>query len=166
MKYRLQKNLEIYISQLERFSNQGYQRMAIEKAVEEGSKIVDKATYKELTKLQVDNRPYVDGMRNGILQIQKNTLLKAFGTSPVENKRNFINDKTGVDNSIVPFKRKTDTQKRKKDLYVVTLARRLENGTSYMKKDPVFSRASRKARAECLEVMQLSLNESVEKIFR
>lgn len=165
MKYRLQKNLDNYIRQLERFSNQGYQRMAIEKAIEEGSKVVDEETDKQLRALAVDNRPYVDGQRNSILQIQKNALIKAFGTSPIDERRNFINDKTGVDNSTVPFKQ-TNSRKEKKPQYVVTLARRLENGTSYMKKNPVFSRASRKARTPCLEAMQVSLNESVEKIFK
>lgn len=156
MKYRLQKNLDNYISQLERFSNQGYQRLAIEKAIEEGSKVVAEETDRQLRELPIDKRPYVVGeKRKGILKIQKYALIKAFGTSPIDERRNFINDKTGVDKSVNKLKQPA-----------VVIARRLENGTSYMKKNPVFSRASRKARTPCLEAMQVSLNESVEKIFK
>lgn len=155
MKYRLQKNLENYIRQLEQFSNMGYQRLAIEKAIEEGSKVVDEETDRQLNALKVDNRPYVVGRRDSITQLQKTALIKAFGTSPIDERRNFINDKTGVDKSVNKLKQPA-----------VVIARRLENGTSYMKKNPVFSRASRKARTPCLEAMQVSLNESVEKIFK
>lgn len=155
MKYRLQKNLENYIRQLEQFSNMGYQRLAIEKAVEEGSKVVDEETDRQLNALKVDNRPYVVGQRDSITQLQKTALIKAFGTSPIDEKRNFINDKTGVDRSVNKLKQPA-----------VVIARRLERGTSYMPKNPVFSRASRKARTPCIEAMQISLNESVEKIFK
>ena len=154
MKYRV-KGLDLYIRQLEQLSDMAYQRLAIEKAIEEGSKVVDEETLKALKALPVDNRPYVDGMRTSILQVQKDALVKSFGTSPIDSKKNFINDKTGVDNS-----------KNKLGQYEVTVARRLENGTSYMKKNPVFSRASRKARNACIDKMQESLNESIDRIFK
>lgn len=154
MKYRV-KGLDKYINQLEQLSNMAYQRLAIEKAIQEGSKVVDDETVKQLKALPVDNRPYVVGKRDSIMQIQKDALVRSFGTSPIDERRNFINDKTGVDDS-----------RNKLGQYQVTIARRLENGTSYMKKNPVFSRASRKARNECIEKMQESLNESIDKIFK
>ena len=155
MKYRT-KGLDTYVRQLEQLSNITYQRIAIEKAIEEGSKVVDEETVKELRALPVDNRQYVkDGMRDSIMQVQKDALLKAFGTSPIENKRDFINDKTGVDRSVNKLNQPS-----------VVIARRLENGTSYMKKNPVFSRSSRKARNACIDRMQESLNESIDRIFK
>ena len=167
MKFRF-KGLKEYADKLERLSNSITANAMVEQAVADGSEIVDKQTYDELLKVKIDNRPYVDGMRDGILQIQKDTLLKAFGTSPIENKRDFINDKTGVDNSKIPYKLTAKQQKEryKKNLYVVTMARRLENGTSYMKKNPVFSRASRKARKPCLEAMQESLDRSYKSLMK
>lgn len=154
MKYRV-KGLDKYINQLEQLSNIAYQRLAIEKAIEEGSKVVDEETVKQLKAVPVDNRPYVVGERTSILQVQKDALLKSFGISPIDNKRDLINDKTGVDDSV-----------NKLGQPAVVIARRLENGTSYMKKNPVFSRASRKARNDCIEKMQESLNESIDRIFK
>jgi len=40
----------------------------------------------------------------------------------------------------------------------------LEKGTSFLPKDPVFSRGSRKGRKPCLEAMQKSLNEDIERL--
>jgi len=155
MKFRF-TGLKEYVAQLERLSNSAVAEAMIERAVYEGSKIVDNETRRELNALPVDNRPYVkDGMRTSILQVQKDALVASFGTSPIETRNDFTNDKTGVDNS-----RNKLGQKQ------VTVARRLENGTSYMKKNPVFSRASRKARKPCLEEMQKSLDESIKALMR
>lgn len=154
MKFRF-KGIDEYIARLERITNPYTAEEMIEKAVEDASKIVDQQTLKELQALPVDNRQYVDGKRDGILQVQKDALIKSFGTSPIENKNDFINDKTGVDRSVNKLKQPQ-----------VVIARRLENGTSYMKKNPVFSRASRKARKPCLEEMQNSLDKSYKALMR
>lgn len=168
MKFRF-TGLKEYVQKLEKLSNPAVAEAMVVRAVAEGSRIVDSATRKELQSMPVDNRPYVygdleygdgvyryvEGKRTGILQVQKDALIASFGTSPIETRNGFTNDKTGVDNS-----RNKLGQKQ------VTVARRLENGTSYMKKNPVFSRASRKARKDCLEEMQKSLDESIKALTR
>ena len=154
MKFRT-TGLKEYVGKLERLSNSMVAESLIERAVIEGSKIVDKATRKELEALPVDNRPYAEGKRNGILQVQKDALIRSFGTSQVETRNDFTNDKTGVDRSV-----------NKLNQPAVVIARRLENGTSYMKKNPVFSRASRKSRKDCIDEMQKSLDESIKALMR
>ncbi len=159
MKYQM-KGLKNFVDRLAVISNPLVANAMVERAVHEGSRIVDNMTMKELEALPVDNRPYVDvkngeDKRTSIMQVQKDHLLVAFGTSPIENRNDFINRKTGVDNS-----------RNKLGQKAVTVARRLENGTSYMKKNPVFSRASRKARKPCLEEMQKSLDESYKALLR
>lgn len=154
MKYRL-NNLDTYISMLNKIADPYTVEEMIEKAVEDGSKIVDETTVKELNALPEDNRPYVEGKRKSITKLQRIALLKAFGTSPIETKKDFTNDKTGVDRSV-----------NKLGQPAVVIARRLENGTSYMDKNPVFSRATRKARKPCIEEMQKSLDQSYRSIMK
>lgn len=164
MKYRF-KGLDEYIARLDQMRNPNYVNYIIEKAVEEGSKVVEEATAKELMALPVDNRPYVKGdgkekgQRNSITQLQKDHLLIAFGLSPISDvargQKDFTNKKTGVDKST-----------NKIGQPAVTIARRLEDGTSYMKKNPVFTRASRKARTDCLNAMEKSLNQSIAELWK
>lgn len=160
MRYRF-KGLNEYVAKLERLSNRFNTEMCIEIAVDEGAKVVADYTLKELEKMPVDNTPGKPPMRKSIRSIEKAFLIKEFGTTPLENKNGYINRKTGVDRGTLDY---DDSGK----YYVpaVVLARSLEAGTSFMPKNPVFSRASRKARKPCLDAMEKSLNESIEAITR
>lgn len=163
MKFRF-KGLDKYIKKLENLSNLATIEASIKKAVEDGSKVVDEYTVREIEKIPIDDsyssRNRIDTLkrkRNGLRTVQKKFLLREFGTSPVENKAWFINDKTGVTRGTLKLGNGY--------LPAVTLARRLERGTSYMDKNPVFSRASRKARKPCLKEIERSLNESIESVW-
>lgn len=163
MKFRF-KGLDKYLQKLENISNLATVEASVKKAVEDGSRVVDEYTVREIEKIPTDdsysNRNRIDTLRrkrNGLRTVQKNFLLKEFGTSPVENKRWFINDKTGVAKGTLSL--------GSSYLPAVVLARRLERGTSYMDKNPVFSRASRKARKPCLKEIERSLNESIESVW-
>lgn len=163
MKFRF-KGLDKYLNKLESISNLATIEASIKKAVEDGSRIVDEYTVREIEKIPTDDsyssRDRIDTLkrkRNGLRTVQKKFLLREFGTSPVDNKRWFINDKTGVARGTL--------QLGNGYLPAVTLARRLERGTSYMDKNPVFSRASRKARKPCLKEIERSLNQSIESVW-
>lgn len=165
MKFRF-KGLDKYIQKLDNLSNVATIQAVIEKAVDEGSKVVSEYTLKELENIPTDDsyssRNRIDTLRakrKGIRTIEKKFLIKEFGTSPIENKRWFINDKTGVARGTLTYEYSNSY------LPAVTLARRLENGTSWMEKNPVFSRANRKARKPCLEAIEKSLNKSIESVF-
>lgn len=154
MKYRI-KNLDTLLTQLADMSNAFVFDEEARKALNKGSEIVADITRDELEKLPVDNRTFAPEGRTSIMQVQKNALLKGFGISPIQDgKKDNINRKTGV-----------NRDRNKLDQPNVVIARRLENGTSYMPKNPVFSRASRKARSKCIEAMRDSLNSSINSIW-
>ena len=163
MKFRF-KGLDEYVRKLERLSNLATVQAMIDKAVADGSKIVNDETISELQGLPTDDRPYRVDMRNGIRTIEKEFLIKEFGTSPIENKNWFINDKTGVDKGKLTYNGTRSEDNWREYTPAIVLARSLERGTSFMQPNPVFSRASRKARTPCLKEMERSLNESIEKI--
>ena len=149
------KGLDRYVRNLEAIGNPYAAEAYIKQAIKDGSDVVADATRSELQKVRVDNRNYVPGMRNGILQVQKDALLDSFGISGIQDKNGFINDKTGVARG-----------KNKLGQPHVTIARRLQSGTSYMPKDPVFTRAARKSRHECIETMQKSLSKAIRDLMR
>lgn len=160
MKFRF-KGLKEYVEKLERLSNTFNTEACIELAVKEGSDVVAEYTMKELQAMPVDNRPYVkDGMRTSVTKKVKEELIKSFGVTPLANYDGFINKKTGVAYGYNGVR----TRRYPKGQPNVVIARSLEKGTSFMPKNPVFSRASRKARKPCLAVMEKSLNESIEAI--
>lgn len=154
MKYRT-KGLDVYIRRLENLENPSKFLVALDDAITEGGKIVEKVTRDEIEALPVDDRRTVPKgeLRKGLRTIQKKTLLNSFGISPIQEKRDSYDKKTGVARGLNIFGQPN-----------VTVARMLENGTSWMQKNPVFSRASRKARKGCLEAMQESLDRSYKKL--
>lgn len=157
MKYRF-KGLNEYVAKLEALSNSFNADVCVENAVTKGSEVVAEYTVKELKDLPTDDRPGKVDMRNGIRSIEKAFLLKEFGVTPLDVKGNLINRKTGVDRGVITY--------HDSGYYTpaIVLARSLEAGTSFMKKNKVFSRASRKARTPCLNAMQESLNEDIARI--
>lgn len=158
MKYRF-KGLNEYIDKLENLSNSLNMKVCVENAVTKGSEVVAEYTIKELESMTTDDRPGKVDKRNGLRTIQKNFLLREFGVSPSEDKRQKVNRKTGVDKGTFHY------PDRESYIPAVTMARMLENGTSFMPKNKVFSRASRKARTPCLQTMQESLNHDINRIF-
>lgn len=156
MRYRF-KGMKEYIDKLNRLSNPFNTEACIDVAVSKGSEIVGEITRQELQNLPTDDRPGKVDYRKGIRSLQKKFLIEEFGITPLANDNGFINKKTGVGTGRLDYKGGGYT-------YAVVLARSLEKGTSFMPKNAVFSRASRKARKPCLEAMEQSLNESIEAI--
>lgn len=152
MKFRI-KGLDEYIKQIDRLSNSFVAEVCIENALKKGGDVVLKETIKYLEKMPVDNRPYVIGMRTSITELQRQALIHSFGVTPtMQKKGNMIDVKTGVEGY------------NKIGQPNVMIARSLEKGTSFMNKNPVISRASKNARDKCIEAMQESLNEDIERI--
>lgn len=154
MRFRF-KGLNEYTRKLERLANVFVMEDAVKEALKAGADVVADQTRSALNGIPVDNRRFVPDKRAGILQVQKDGLMNSFGVTPSQKKGNMIDMKTGVNKGTNKIGQPN-----------VTIARRLESGTSYMKKYPVFSRATRSARDGCLKAMEQSLNESIEKIMR
>lgn len=152
MRFRV-KGLEEYTRKIERLSNVFVLDDIIEKALHKGADVVADKTRANLMGIPVDNRRYVEGQRNGLLQVQKNGLLNSFGISEIQKKRIVTNIKTGVDKGTNKIGQPN-----------VTIARRLESGTSYMKKNPVFKSATKSAKSECLQVISETVKEGLDRI--
>ena len=154
MRYRF-KGLDKYVAKLENLSNAFNAEVCMENAVTKGSEVVADMTRKELEGLPTDDRKWVapPDKRHGVRSYEKKDLLSAWGITPLQVKGNKIDRKTGVDRGY----NRAGTPN-------IVLARSLERGTTFMDKNPVFSRASRKARTPCLEAMQESLNKDIERI--
>lgn len=152
MKFRI-KGLDEYIKKIDKLSNSFNAEVCLENALQKGGEIVKDETIKYLQKMPVDNRPYVIGMRKSIMEVQRQALIKTFGVTPtMQKKGNMVDVKTGVDGY------------NKLGQPNVMIARSLEKGTSFMNANPVISRASKNARNKCVEAMQESLNEDIERI--
>lgn len=154
MKYRF-KGLDKYVKTLENLSNSWNAEVCVENAVTAGAKVVSEMTLDALQKLPTDDTPWVEppDKRKGLRTYEKNDLIKVWGVTPLQLKNGMIDRKTGVDKG---YNRNGTPN--------IVIARSLEVGTSFLEKDPVFSRASRKARTPCIEAMQESLNEDIELI--
>lgn len=161
MRFRF-KGLKEYVKKIENLSNSFNAEVCIENALNRGSEEVAKVTKAELEGLPTDNRGWTTpgDKRKGIRSIEKKFLINEFGVTPLEWKQkiNYVDRKTGVD------KGRLDYPNSDSYVYAVVLARSLERGTSFMDKNPVFSRGSRKGRKPCLEAMQKSLNEDIERL--
>lgn len=154
MRWRF-KGLDKYVKKLENLSNPWNAQVCVENAVTAGSEVAGDITKAELSNLPVDNKKWATegNKRHGVRSIEKKELIASFGITPLEIKNNHVNRKTGVDRGYLS----TGTP------YVV-LARSVETGTSFMDKNPVFSRGTRKARKPCLDAMQQSLTDDINRI--
>lgn len=153
MKYRL-KGLDTLLTQLADMSNPLVFDEEVRKALDKGSDVVADITRSELNGLPTDDRYGRQEYRTGLRTIQKKELIASFGITPIQEKKDKVNRKTGVRRGLNSFNQP-----------YVRVARMLENGTSYMRKNPVFTKASRKARKECIRVMAESLTKSINNIW-
>lgn len=155
MKIRFRiKGLDAYLDELTLLSNLFAKDYCLDKALQAGADVVADATKEALVSYTPDNRPYVKppGMRKGITQIQKTGLIKSFGITPKQQKGNMVNMKTGFDGYNALGQPN------------VMIARCLESGTSFMPKNPIISKASKKAKQGCIDAMQKSLTDDINKM--
>lgn len=151
MKFRF-KGLNEYVEELVQISNVFASQYVVELALKDGADVVADETRKALENLEVDNRPFVPDGRRSIMEVQKRGLLNSFGITPAQKKYNMIDVKTGFDGY------------NKLDQPNVVIARSLESGTSFMPKNPIISKATRRARKDCLEAMQNRITKEIELI--
>ena len=147
------KGIDEYLSKLEAVDMNATKY--IEKAIFDGAKVVADETKSALKSMPVDNsRAKKDYVRKSINEIQRIGLVESFGVTPIQDRNNFINVKTGFDG----FNRIGQAN--------VRVARMLESGTSWMQKNPVISKASRRARKKCEQAIKDSLDNSLKKIMK
>lgn len=150
-----------YIAQLQMLADPIYVEKYLGQAIYEGAKVVADNTKKALESLPVDNRPATVDNRKSINTLQKKGLIDSYGIAPSRYDGNFFNVKVGFDgyNSI-------KTKRWPMGQPNVVIARSLESGTSFMKKNPIISRTENASKDDCINAMQKSLNQTIEKIMK
>ena len=150
--------LDEYVAKIEKLGY--YAAEYVGEAIYEGAKVVGDHTKAALENLPVDNRTNVE-YRTSINEKQKRGLIESFGIASARYDGNFYNVKTGFDgyNEII-------TNRWPQGQPNMVIARSLESGTSFMKKNPVVSRATRESKDACIKAMEKSLKKSIEELMK
>ena len=132
------KGIDEYLSQLEKIkANTG---PAIGKAIYEGAGLVAKEVAAEIQKLPVNNQYQKDG----ITSVQKKGLIEGFGISHAQTEGFYRHVKLGFDGYNDQY---TDNYPQGQPNSMI--ARSINSGTSFRKKNPFVDRATRRSKKAC-----------------
>lgn len=153
--------LDEYVKKLYNLSSFSFSMIG--EAIYKGADVVANETKTALQNMEVDDRKKLQKgeMLRSINTYQKNGLIKSFGIAKLRNDSGFYNVKTGFDgyNGLI-------TDRWPIGQPNIMIARALESGTSYMKRNPVISKATNRAKKQCEEAMKKSFEENIEKIMK
>lgn len=150
------KGLDLYVAQLQKLGENT--DSMISSAVYVGAGYVADRVKEALDDIPIDNRRYVNDMRTGITDEQKQGLLDGFGISAMQNKNGYVNVKLGFDgyNSVV-------TKTFPKGQPNVLIARATESGSSFLPKFGTISKAVNASKAQAEEIMKKELDNQMRK---
>ena len=146
------EGLDEYLRQLEKL--QGSSHEAIGKAIYEGAAIVAQSCRAEIEGLPVNNQYKNDG----ITSVQKRGLLDGFGISHEQTDNLYRNVKLGFDGY-----NGQKTKKYPNGQPNSMIARSVNSGTSWRKKNPFIDRGTRRSKAACEDKMQQVIEEEIKK---
>lgn len=127
-----------------------------------GGKVVADAIKKELKALPIDDRQGTSQTPlNGITGRQKSDLINGFGLAPIENKSGYIQTKAGFAGY-----GSTPTKSYPKGVPNQMLARSINSGTSFRKKNPFVRRAVNQAKQPAIKAMGKEIDDQCEKIMK
>lgn len=160
-KFYVGKGLEEYISKLGNLEFEAPEAMG--KAIFAAAEIVADATSAALRSLPTDSGQVKSSnnhhVRRDLTTYEKQGLIDSFGISREQNDNGYFNVKIGVDGY-----NGHATKKYPKGAPNVAVARSLEKGTSFMRKNAVFSKTARAKKAEAEKVMEETLDREIKKI--
>lgn len=127
----------------------------IGKAVGAGAGVVADAVKAEIRALPVSNQ-YNSGVVNST---QKKGLIDGFGIAGMRNDNGFLNVKLGFDGY-----NNHKTKKYPNGQPNSLIARSINSGSSYRKKNPFVDRATRATKSKCESTMENKLNSEIQKL--
>lgn len=134
----------------------------IGKAVYNGTNVVMKAIIAGIESIQTDDSHgfgTAENPKTGPTSIQKAGLRHSVGIAKMRNDNGFFNTKIGFDGyNYVKTKRWPSGQPN------MMVARSIESGTSWMKKQPFMRKAEQGAKKQCEIVMSQTVDKEIEKI--
>lgn len=107
----------------------------------------------------IDALPEVSHPGDGVTPLQKKGLHEGLGIADFKNDSGYINVKIGFDGY-----NDLKTKKHPQGQANAMIARAMESGTSYSRKHPFVSTATRGAKAEAEDILEKTLNEEIAKI--
>lgn len=147
------EGLDEYLRQLERL--QGSSDQAIGKAIYEGAGVVAKACAAAIKALPVSNQ--YDS--NGITSVQKAGLIEGFGVSHAQTDGYYRNVKLGFDGY-----NGQKTHKYPNGQPNSMIARSINSGSSYRRKNPFMDKATASSKAACEATMQHVIETEIQKV--
>lgn len=145
----------------------------------ESEKIIESAVYKgaaivaDEIKQGIKSIPIEEGENNlppvgdaqhkltGVSRRQKADLIDSFGLAPMENDGGYIQTKAGVDGyGSIP------TKKYPRGVPNVMMMRSIESGTSFRQKNPIFRKATNRARKRAEQAMGNEIDEQLKQRFK
>ena len=127
----------------------------IGKAVGAGAGIVADAVKTEIRGLPVNNQ-YNSGV---ITSVQKKGLIDGFGIARLQDDNGYLNVKLGFDGY-----NGQKTKKYPNGQPNSVIARSVNSGSSFRKKNPFVDRATRANKAKCEQVMERTINDEITKL--
>lgn len=132
----------------------------IKRSVWEGAKVVADGIKSALENLPVDDSKYdPEGVRTSVSTIQKQGLVNGMGISKMKDDKGMINVRVGVSG-----RNKLKTKAHPSGQPNAQVARALERGTSYMRKNPVFTKTANSLKKQCEQAMQNSLDRDIKTV--
>lgn len=147
--------LNEYVAQLERL--QSTAKETIYSAVYEGSGLVADSIKQAINGLNVNNQ-YESG---GITSVQKKGLQDGFGISPMKDDNDYINVKLGFAGY-----NGQKTKKYPNGQPNSVIARSINSGSSYRKKNPFVDKATRTSKSACEEKMRNVIDTEIQKLVK
>ena len=147
------EGLDEYLRQLDRL--QGSSDQAIGKAIYEGAGVVAKACAAAIKALPVSNQ--YDS--NGITSVQKAGLIEGFGVSHAQTDGYYRNVKLGFDGY-----NGQKTHKYPNGQPNSMIARSINSGSSYRRKNPFMDKATASSKAACEATMQHVIETEIQKV--
>ena len=151
-KFQVGTGLDDYLTQIQNLEFTAPKALAY--AVYAGAKVVADEIRKDLEALPTEEKFY--NPKTALLPAEKQGLLDGLGISAQKNENGYVNSKIGEDgyNDDV-------TEKYPRGHPNAMIARALEHGTSFMPRNPVFTRATKRAKAAAEEAMAQEIDNQI-----
>lgn len=162
-KYTIGRGLDEYIAQLGNLQRSA--KPVIGLSVYEGAKVVADGIRKEIEALPTeavlaDSESKKKPRRNPT-PVEKEGLLQGLGVAKMTDDRGFLNVKIGMDD----YNRHV-TEKWPYGKPNAMIARSIDRGTSFMRRIPFISTATRKTRKQAEAAMQAELDKQIKRIMK
>lgn len=152
------ERLDKYLMQLEKLSNTS--EATVGHAIYEGAGIVAKACAKEIQALPVSNQYKKDNVST-VTSFEKAGLIEGFGISHLQVDGEYRNVKLGFAGyNSVHTKKYTTGQPN------AMIARSINSGSSWRKKNPFMDRATRASKSACEEKMKEVIEDEIKKVMK